>query len=97
MVAGVLLRAGQPLGGLRVEIEHDAALVDAVDVRRVGEAVAAAGVDDHAVEDVRFGDREHVLDAADLLPVGAHHRHAFGQYEIRDGVAEIHRPGEPLP
>src|SRR5436305_4997852 len=64
-----------PLGQLpnlsRIDLQHHAALVDRLDLRRVDEAVAAragTGVEDDSVEDVGGAIAQDPGDAPDLLP-----------------------------
>ena len=70
----------------RVEREHDAALVDLVDLGGVDEAVPAgqrAGVEDDPVEDVLVGLGQHVLDLAESLPVAGVDGQAAREREVR--------------
>ena len=93
IVAGFSAGCGSCSAALRLTREDDAALVDRLDLVGVGEPVAArtgAHVDDHAVEDVGFGNRQDVLHDADLVAVGGHDVGPFREHEIGDGIAEIH-------
>ena len=99
-VAGFSVGSGSSLRGLRGHREHDAALVDRLDERGVGEPVAAgagAHVHDHAVEHVGIGVGEHVLDLADLASVGREDGRAVGEDEVRGGVPEVHSARLPAP
>src|SRR5262249_24916049 len=63
--AGVRARLRQALGLLRGELEDDTAVVDLVDLGRIGEPVPAwqdAGVEDDPVEDIHIRVCEDMLD-----------------------------------
>src|SRR6201996_2463931 len=91
--ARILSRRGELRRGGGIEREDHATLVDALDLGRVDELVAAGAVlrdvEDDAVEEVGLGGVEHLDDRADLHLVGGVDGDAFFGGEVRDLVAQI--------
>src|SRR5688500_11169027 len=88
----VRARLRQSLGVRRVERQDHAALVDALDLGRVHEAVPArprARVEHDAVEDVLVRLGQHVLDLAEPPAVARVDGHALAERHVRAGRTEI--------
>ena len=78
--------------GARVDGEHDAALVDRLDLVGQRDAQPVVDVDDEGVEAVAVGD--HDVQRADLDALARQHRGALVERQIGSGRTELGHPVE---